>query len=91
MNLLKTKMTEIEKIETEIATLQAKLEYLKSKESQTLLDIISEWCDDEDDPTCENLVHKIEEWLPHEFAQVPDEEYDIGWNECLQKIKNKLR
>jgi len=55
----------------------------------TLLDIVYEWCDDDNDLPCEELVNRIEEWLPDEFD--PNEAYEIGWNEAIQSIKEKLR
>ena len=56
---------------------------------QTLLDIVCEWCDDDNDLPCEELVNRIKKWLPDEFD--PNEAYEIGWNEAIQAIKNKLR
>ena len=38
------------------------------------------------------LVNDIEKWLPDEFD--PNDsvyEYEIGWNEAIQSIKEKLR
>jgi hypothetical protein len=56
---------------------------------QTLLDIVCEWCDDDNDLPCEELVNRIKKWLPDEFD--PNEAYEIGWNDALRTIKEKLR
>jgi len=58
----------------------------------TLLDIVYEWCDDDNDLPCEELVNRIKKWLVDEFD--PNDsvyEYEIGWNEAIQSIKEKLR
>jgi hypothetical protein len=59
---------------------------------KTLYDVIYEWKYDTYDPTCDLLVDMIEEWLPDEFD--PNDsvyEYEIGWNEAIQAIKDKLK
>jgi hypothetical protein len=33
----------------------------------------------------------IERWLPDKIEYEDDEEYEIGWNEAIQSIKEKLR
>jgi len=61
-------------------------------EPKTLYDVIYEWKYDTYDPTCDTLVDMIEEWLVDEFD--PNDsmyEYEIGWNEAIQAIKEKLR
>ena len=58
---------------------------------QTLLEIIREWNDDDDNPPCEILVDMIKkEWLPDEMND-DGEEYHYGWNDCLNEIKKNLR
>ena len=58
----------------------------------TLLDIVYEWCDDDNDLPCEELVNRIKKWLPDEFDPNGSVyEYEIGWNEAIQSIKEKLR
>lgn len=56
----------------------------------TLYDIIADWCDDDNQPTCEGLVSRIEKWLPAKRIE-DGEDYNNGWNNCLQKIKKNLR
>jgi len=61
-------------------------------EPKTLYDVIYEWQYDTYDPTCDTLVDMIKEWLVDELD--PNDsvyEYEIGWNEAIQAIKNKLR
>ena len=56
----------------------------------TLLDIIREWNDNEDYPTCEELVNRIEEWMPAEVIE-DGEDYNNGWNDCLKEILRNLK
>jgi hypothetical protein len=59
---------------------------------KTLHDVIYKLNYDTSDSTCDVLVDMIEEWLPDEFD--PNDsvyEYEIGWNEAIQSIKEKLR
>ena len=60
---------------------------------KTLYDVIYEWKYDTYDPTCEDLVNMIEEWLPDDEFDPNGSvyEYEIGWNEAIQAIKEKLR
>ena len=57
---------------------------------ETLLHILCEWCDDDIDLPCGELVNMIEEWLPDRI-EYEDEDYDKGWNDALRTIKEKLR
>jgi glutaredoxin len=60
---------------------------------QTLFEIIREWCDDDDQPTCEELVNKIErEWLPNEGChELNSNDYCEGWNDCIEHLKENLK
>jgi hypothetical protein len=63
---------------------------------ETLYGIIREWNDDEDYPTCEELVDRIEEWLPKEQSAAGSQNAYVecsveGFNDALQKIKRNLR
>jgi hypothetical protein len=41
---------------------------------------------------CDEIVDAVEEWLPDEFDPNGSVyEYEIGWNEAIQAIKEKLR
>jgi hypothetical protein len=63
---------------------------VEEQKPQTLYEIIREWNDNEDYPTCEELVSRIVKWLPTERCE-DGEEYYIGWNDCLRQLKEKLK
>lgn len=67
------------------------VEYKKVEKPKpsTLLDIIRDWNDDEDDPPCEVLVDMISDWLPDKFQSYQG--YGEGWNDCLDEIKENLK
>ena len=71
---------------------------------QDLTDLIYDWWEDvfttnstDDMETCVNdLVTKIEEWLPKEQSAAGSQNVYVectveGFNDCLTKIKGKLR
>ena len=75
-----------------------------STKPQTLYDVIAQWSLDSvtdnidlDVPTCvEDLVSRIEEWLPKEQSAAGSQNAYVesaveGFNDCLTKIKRKLR
>jgi hypothetical protein len=82
-------------IEGEYATIMGvKYKRVEPPKPETLYEICSEWCDDESNPTVEELVNRIEDWLPDEIALdgLPgDASYSSGWNDCLKVIGNRLR
>ena len=57
----------------------------------TLLHILCEWCDDDIDLPCGELVNMIEQWLPDEIYIEYGGAYERGWNDALRTIKEKLR
>ena len=58
----------------------------------TLLEIIREWNDDDDDPPCEVLVDMICDWIPDELEYEENEiGYNQGWNDCLGEMKENLK
>jgi len=57
---------------------------------KTLYDVIYQWKYDTYDPTCDKLVDMIEEWLPDDEFNL-NKVYQIGWNDALRSIKEKLR
>ena len=65
-----------------------------TEDKQTLTDLIAQWSLDSvtdnidlDVPTCvEDLVSRIEEWLPKEH-----DTNDYKWNACIRMIKDNLR
>ena len=74
------------------------------EKSKTLYDVIAQWYLDSvtdnidlDVPTCvEDLVNRIEEWLPKEQSAAGSQNVYVectveGFNDCLTKIKGKLR
>jgi len=75
-----------------ISSLNNKVKEPKPK-PKTLYDVIYEWKYDTYDPTCDDLVDMIEEWLPDDEFDPNGSvyEYEIGWNEAIQSIKDKLR
>ena len=88
-----TNETDISKvlIEGDTATIMGvKYKRVEEPKPPTLLDIVYEWCDDDNDLPCEELVNRIKKWLPYEIEH-EDEDYVRGWNDALRKIKEKLR
>jgi hypothetical protein len=39
---------------------------------------------------CDTVVKIVKEWLPDE-VEVDTKEYNAGWNDCLQKIKENIK
>jgi len=64
------------------------VEYKRVEEPkpETLYDIIYEWKYNTYDPTCEELVNRIGNWLPKEHDTNSD-----GWNKCVRMLREKLR
>jgi hypothetical protein len=105
------KMTEIEKVKAEIKVLEKKVALLeeierieKKKETQNLTDLIYDWWDDvfttnsdwDMEASIDDLVTRIEEWLPKEQSAAGSQNAYVectveGFNDCLNKIKRKLR
>ena len=68
-----------------------KYQKIEEQKPQTLLEIIREWNDDDDNTPCEILVDMIEsEWLPNDDPH-DGEEYQLGWNACLEYLRKKLK
>jgi DNA phosphorothioation-dependent restriction protein DptG len=78
------------------------IETHKSKKPETLYDIIADWWDEifiNNNPSGQNietLVEQIEEWLPKEQSAAGSQNVYVectveGFNDCLTKIKSKLR
>jgi len=78
-------------LEVRIEKKKRELEELKMKQTpkKTLYDIIYEWKYNAYDPTCEELVSRIVDWLPNEYVSYG--EYNEGWNDCLKHLKENLR
>ena len=65
---------------------------------KTLYDLIGNWWDNvfvlhnacNNETAIDYLVNDIEKWLPDDEFD-PNEPYEIGWNEAIQAIKEKLR
>ena len=77
-------------------------EFLKFELGQNLTDLIYDWWEDvfgntDDTETCiDDLVTRIEEWLPKEQSAAGSQSLGVedmveGFNDCLKKIKSKLR
>jgi hypothetical protein len=68
-----------------------KYQRVEEPKPHTLYGIIREWNDNEDYPTCEELVNRIgSEWLPNDDPH-DGEEYQLGWNACLEYLRKKLK
>jgi hypothetical protein len=78
--------------------------FLKFELGQSLTDLIYDWWEDvftknsnDDIENCiGRLVYWIEEWLPKEQSAAGSQNVDVeflvdGFNDCLKKIKSKLR
>jgi hypothetical protein len=75
----------------------------EEKQSKTLTDILYRWWDDVftrrywDMETCvEDLIDQVEQWLPKQKSAssqnvLGDVDIVEGFNDCLKKIKSKLR
>jgi hypothetical protein len=68
---------------------------VEGQKPQTLLEIILDWWVQDwtaDSKTiCEQLVNTIEsEWLPNDDPH-DGEEYQLGWNACLEYLRKKLK
>ena len=92
-----TKITSTYPIDDEIVMING-VKYQRIVEEpkpQTLFEIIREWCDDDNQPTCEELVSRIEvEWLPKLQQEAGDTEVyykNKGWNNCIKYLKERLR
>jgi hypothetical protein len=87
-----TNETDISKvlIEGDTATING-VKYKRVEEPPTLLHILCEWCDDDIDLPCGELVNMIEQWLPDEIYIEYGGAYERGWNDALRTIKEKLR
>ena len=100
-NVTEKKMTELEALKAQIKVLERKVEQL---ERNTLYSIIEGWWSDvftvsstDDMETCiDTLVDRIETWLPKEQSAARSQNVYVecsaeGFNDCLNKIKSKLR
>ncbi len=91
-------MTEIEKLEVEIKTLQDKLVILKQVEkfkAQKLWYIMRDKLGFSID-MCDEIVDAVEQWLPEQQSAAGSQNVNTellveGFNDCLTKIKRKLR
>jgi hypothetical protein len=94
-------MTELEALKAQIKALEKKVAQL---ENNTLYAIIEDWWSDifcansmDDMETCiDSLVSRIEEWLPKEQSAAGSQNVYVesaveGFNDCLNKIRRKLR
>ena len=93
--------TDISKVlmDGDIVTIMGvKYQRIIEPKSRTLKDIISEWIviynirsDSVKDRITADLLERIEtKWLPCEL-EYDGEEYDMGWNDAIKALKDKLR
>ena len=74
-------------------------EMVEKLKGKTLYDVIADWWDDtftNKETSLQELVDKIEEWLPKEQSAAGSQNVYVecsveGYNDCLNKIKRKLR
>ena len=91
-------MTEIEKLEVEIKTLQDQLVILKQVEkfkAQKLWNIMRDKLGFSID-MCDEIVDAVEEWLPEQQSAAGSQNVDVellveGFNDCVRKMKEMLR
>lgn len=91
-------MTEIEKLEVEIKSLQDKLVILKQVEkfkSKKLWYIMRDKLGFSID-MCDEIVDAVEQWLPEQQSAAGSQNVDVellvdGYNDCLRKMKEMLR
>jgi hypothetical protein len=91
-------MTEIEKLQVEIKTLQDKLVILKQVEkfkSQKLWYIMRDKLGFSID-MCDEIVDVVDEWLPQPQSAAGSQNAYVecsveGFNDCINKIRRKLR
>jgi len=91
-------MTEIEKLEVEIKTLQDKLVILKQVEkfkSKKLWYIMRDKLGFSID-MCDEIVDAVEEWLPEQQSAAGSQNTFVecnveGFNDCVRKMKEMLR
>ena len=81
-----------------VTIMGVKYQRIIEPKSRTLKDIISEWIviynirsDSLKDRITADLLERIEtKWLPCEL-EYDGEEYDMGWNDAIKALKDKLR
>jgi len=89
-------MTEIDistvLIEGDTATIMGeKYKRVEEPKPQTLfIEILNKTGGRYDPRIIKEFIDILEEWLPDE-VEVDTEEYNAGWNDCLQHLKEKLR
>ena len=100
-NEIKKVKSQIKVLEKKLSFLE-ELEKTKLPKSETLYDLIADWWDEifmnnnEAAVTIESLVDDIEKWLPKPQSVAGSQNSYVecsveGFNDCLTKIKGKLR
>jgi hypothetical protein len=95
---------EIKVLEKKVALLEEIERIEKKKETQSLMDLIYDWWDDvfttnsylDMETSVDDLVTRIEKWLPKPQSAAGSQNVYVectveGYNDCLNKIKGKLR
>ena len=104
MTELEEVKAQIKLLEKKVALLEEIERIEKKKETQNLTDLIFDWWEDvfttnsNDDmeTSIDDLVTRIEEWLPKPQSAAGSQNVYVectveGFNDCLNKIKGKLR
>lgn len=95
---------QIKLLEKKVALLEEIERIEKKKETQNLTDLIYDWWEDiftshsdlDMEASIDDLVTRIEEWFPKEQSAAGSQNVYVectveGFNDCLTKIKGKLR
>ena len=104
MTELEEVKAQIKLLEKKVALLEEIERIEKKKETQNLTDLIFDWWEDvfttnsNDDmeTSIDDLVERIKNWLPKEQSATGSQNAYVectveGFNDCLNKIKSKLR
>jgi hypothetical protein len=57
----------------------------------SLLDLVGDWYfPDNSEEDYINLMNQIDCWISLQKKSQVDDEYSLGWNDCIENIKTKL-
>lgn len=74
----------------EIDGIQYSLTPIEENKPQTLYELCAEWVNDSHCPTVDNLIKKVEKWLPEEVESQPSSEWNEGYNNGYNSYRNTL-
>lgn len=87
---------QIEELQEKIQKLEQLDKMVEEFKQQTLYDVCLEWKDADINPMVSDLIDRIETWLPKEQSAAGSQNAYVecaveGFNDCLYKIKSRLR